>query len=307
MKGLHAKLEARGRQDLSILKELEAQYYDGLDNIRRSITKQIQKVAAWILKATPMDDDLFYQRVVVILRKKDKKKILMKSFKFVPRGSLQVLFPENQKRMGALNSLIMYGTLMGSGSSVAWNYFNNTTVHAEFMLPIGIVLYRFYYNYDYRKKRYDATIAQLLYENNLSNNIGVVHEIIDRAESERFTSSIILYTALLHEATIANAVTKPFESICVGQIDDKIERWIGEFSRMAKLHDFDERGAIHNLQKIQLITIDESHKVYVKPLEEAIEVLRQQLTQRGTGVYELQGNAEWNSLITKGPFSADYH
>ena len=46
-------------------------------------------------------------------------------------------------------------------------------------------------------------MAHLLYNNNLSNNIGVVHEIIDQAENERFMSSILLYCALLHEDTVA--------------------------------------------------------------------------------------------------------
>ena len=45
-------------------------------------------------------------------------------------------------------------------------------VESAFYIPISFALYRWYYNYDYRKKRYDATFAQLLYDNNLSNNIG---------------------------------------------------------------------------------------------------------------------------------------
>ena len=53
---------------------------------------------------------------------------------------------------------------------------------AAFMWPMGILLYRLWYNYDYRKKRYDSSLAQLLYNNNLGNNVGVILEIVDRAE-----------------------------------------------------------------------------------------------------------------------------
>ena len=98
----------------------------------------------------------------------------MKSFKFIPRDSLQVLFPENQKRMGSLNAVLMYSTLTASFSSMMWNYFNHNPVASAFYIPISLALYRWYYNYDYRKKRYDATFAQLLYDNNLSNNIGEI-------------------------------------------------------------------------------------------------------------------------------------
>ena len=139
------------------MKLLEARYYDTMDSMRRLATRQIQTVAAKILNATPMDEDIFYQRVVVILRKKDESKILMKTFKFIPRDSLQVLFLENQKRMGSLNALLMYGTLLPSLANLAWNFYHGNTVHTELAVPLSLILYRFYYNYDYKKKRYDAT------------------------------------------------------------------------------------------------------------------------------------------------------
>lgn len=195
MTGHHAKLHSR--HEFSIMKEFEAQYYDWMDNMRRRMTKLIQKVWARIMRTTPMADDLYYQRVIIVIRKKRTTKLIMKSFKFVPRGSLQVLFPENQKRMGALNSFIMYGTVLGSVSNMLWKYVTHSPIATEFIIPLALVSYRFYYNYDYRKKRYDATIAQLLYENNMANNLGVFHEIVDRAESERFTSSILLYSGMV--------------------------------------------------------------------------------------------------------------
>jgi len=293
------------------MKLLEARYYDTMDSMRRLATRQIQTVAAKILNATPMDEDIFYQRVVVILRKKDESKILMKTFKFIPRDSLQVLFLENQKRMGSLNALLMYGTLLPSLANLAWNYYHGNTVHTELAVPMSLILYRFYYNYDYKKKRYDATTAQLFYENNLSNNIGVCHEIIDRAESERFTSSIILYAALLHEVTVSSRTSSdPYPFLPLHQIDDKVERWITEFASLEKVHDFDEVKALHNLLKIGLVTVDERDErrhVRVKSIDEAIQVLRDQIILPGAGVYAAQDTAEWNKLTHRGPFSGDYN
>ena len=90
------------------------------------------------------------------------------------------LFPENEKRMGSLNSILMYSTFFGSLSMLSYNIYMETS--AAFMWPMGILLYRLWYNYDYRKKRYDSSLAQLLYNNNLGNNVGVILEIVDRAE-----------------------------------------------------------------------------------------------------------------------------
>ena len=111
-----------------------------------------------------MDDKLHYQRVVIVLRKKNTRKVMLKSFKFIPRGSLQVLFTKNQKRIGFL--------------------------------------------------------------------------IVDRAESDAFTSSILLYCALLHESIVAEN-GRP----TLSEVDDKIERWIGEFTGLKNM-EFDE-GAKH--------------------------------------------------------------
>ena len=82
--------------------------------------------------------------------------------------------------MGSLNSILMYSTFVGSLSMLSYNIYMETS--AAFMWPMGILLYRLWYNYDYRKKRYDSSLAQLLYNNNLGNNVGVILEIVDRAE-----------------------------------------------------------------------------------------------------------------------------
>ena len=115
---------------------------------------------------------------------------MIKSFKFIPRGSLQVLFPTNQKRIGLLNTLVGL-TYVGSFCKIFYDFWYGAS--AQLLIPLSIVMYRFWYNIDYRKKRYDSTIAELLYYNNLANNTGVILEIVDRAESEAFTTSILLY------------------------------------------------------------------------------------------------------------------
>ena len=197
------------------------------------------------------------------MRKKNTNKVMLKSFKFIPRGSLQVLFPKNQKRIGFLNALVGL-TYFGSFLKICTDWYYGSS--AQFLIPLSIVMYRFWYNIDYRKKRYDSTIAELLYHNNLANNSGVILEIVDRAESDAFTSSILLYCALLHEATVAGngRPTLP-------EVDDKIERWIGEFTGLKDM-EFDEEAALAALLKYQLIQRDEkdNERFHIYPLDEAI-------------------------------------
>ena len=75
---------------MSSLKRLEFYYYELMDRLRRIITKRIQSYVARWMKATPMDDDQQYQRLVIVLRRRNTKKLLIKSFKFIPKGSLQL-------------------------------------------------------------------------------------------------------------------------------------------------------------------------------------------------------------------------
>ena len=77
-------------EEMSSLKRLEFYYYELMDRLRRIITKRIQSYVARWMKATPMDDDQQYQRLVIVLRRRNTKKLLIKSFKFIPKGSLQL-------------------------------------------------------------------------------------------------------------------------------------------------------------------------------------------------------------------------
>lgn len=85
-----------------------------------------------------------------------------------------------------------------------------------------------------------------------------------------------------------------FPGINLKCVDRKVERWIGDFSQLQKFHEFDERSAVYNLRKIQLVDIegdldkDEEIIVYVKPLEVAIETLREKTVAVGKGVYDVQ-------------------
>ena len=45
----------------------------------------------------------------------------LKSFKFIPVNSLQLLFHENRYRMGLLNKTLMASTVLAGLSSVAWH------------------------------------------------------------------------------------------------------------------------------------------------------------------------------------------
>ena len=109
-----------------------------MDNLRIQITRRIQALVAHFFKSTPIHEDFFFKKVVIILRPKKSKKLVLKSFKFVPRGSLQVLFPDNVKRMGSLNSLIMYSTVAGSFSTILWQYLTEVVLSRQGLRKIQL-------------------------------------------------------------------------------------------------------------------------------------------------------------------------
>ena len=90
------------------------------------------------------------------------------------------------------------------------------------------------------------------------------------------------------------------------EVDSKVERWVGEFTReKIRKHDFDESSALYHLHKINLIEV-KNHRIYVKPMKEALKSLQEQIVDPDNGVYSSKHDLEWNSLLKKSPMSDDY-
>ena len=90
------------------------------------------------------------------------------------------------------------------------------------------------------------------------------------------------------------------------KIDEKIERWIKEFSKL-KTHDFDEFTAIENLIKLKLLHPTKAGLYRAKILDLAIHDLERTVsTEIIKSVYSTKDELDWNLLVEKRPFSELY-
>jgi hypothetical protein len=100
-------------------------------------------------------------------------------------------------------------------------------------------------------------------------------------------------------------ISTPYRLI-LEKIDDKIERWVKEFSKL-KTHDFDEFTALENLKKLKLLHPTETGLYRAKILDLAIHDLERIVsTEIVKSVYSTKDELEWNQLVEKRPFSELY-
>ena len=99
--------------------------------------------------------------------------------------------------------------------------------------------------------------------------------------------------------------SQTFPGINLKCVDRKVERWICHFSKLQKFHEFDERSAVYNYKKIKLVEIDgdldkdEEIIVHIKPIDQAIQILREQTIVSGQRVNSLQEIAHHFKLSKK--------
>ena len=90
-------------------------------------------------------------------------------------------------------------------------------------------------------------LADNLYFKNLDNNAGVFYHLIDTAEEEEFKEAVLAYYFLL---TAGEPLTK-------SALDQRIENWLAD--RWDCHIDFEIGDAIHKLQRLKLIAVDDAY------------------------------------------------
>ena len=238
-----------------------------------------------------------YERVAIYIKFKEKQyfenqkrqnlyfepgSTIIKLFHNVPKADLEMLFPNSKVRMktidkiiigvpAAVSGIIVLVTKLGAslllvGSVISfWLGLKDQEVQIkqQHLIALGAGLgtlggfmFRQISKYKNRKIKFMKALSDNLYFKNLDNNAGVFYHLIDAAEDEEFKEAVLAYYFLL---TAKDALTKK-------QLDDRIENWLAE--RWNCHIDFEIGDAIHKLQRLNLIELDEEilHSV---PLGEA--------------------------------------
>lgn len=168
-----------------------------------------------------------YQRLVMILKLRkherigkdvDTDKIYLQVFKNIPRLDIRMLLPGarvriNQVDRGKIGFSLLGGILLTIGR-MAGLAFNNLLQFAWLRNVPEILLlnhpfaiwglaggafgygWRSYYNYQQTKQRYNLSLTQILYFQNLDTNAGVLFRLIDEAEEQECRETILAYYVL---------------------------------------------------------------------------------------------------------------
>lgn len=214
--------------------------------------------------------------------------IIVKYFQNIPRSDLEMLFPNTEVRMktidkliigipAAVGGIIMLATKLGttlllSGALVAfWLGVRNEAVElnqanllalAVGFGTLGAFLWKQFSNFKNRKIRFMKTLSDNLYFNNLDNNMGVFHRLIDAAEEEECKEAMLAYYFLLTANTPLSAEA----------LDKQVESWFQ--NKLKHAMDFEVDDALQKLLKLGLVSLA-SNAYQAVSLDEARKILDQ--------------------------------
>jgi hypothetical protein len=205
-------------------------------------------------KSEPVDVPI-YERLVVIFRFRpgrryskllDTDDVYIKLFKEIPKLDLDMLLPETRVRMSLVDrAKIMFPTLSGVslaaikiilawGSTLAmWGLIGGT-------LGYGV---RSVYGYLNTKQKYQLNLTQSLYYQNIDNNAGVLHRILDEAEEQESRETILAYYFLW--------ANQGPEGLAAEELDRHIEAFLR--TEAAREVDFEIGDALAKLERFGIV------------------------------------------------------
>lgn len=217
-----------------------------------------------------------YERLVLIFRFRpgrrfskllDTDDVYIKLFKEIPKLDLDMLLPETRVRMSLVDrAKIMFPTLSGMslaaikiilawGSTLAmWGLIGGT-------LGYGV---RSVYGYLNTKQKYQLNLTQSLYYQNIDNNAGVLHRILDEAEEQESRETILAYYFLW--------TSHAPEGLTADELDRQIEAFLR--TEAAREVDFEIVDALAKLERFGIVERGPGDKWKAVEIDRALEALR---------------------------------
>jgi len=219
-----------------------------------------------------------YQRLVLIFHLKrgqkysnvlDTDDLYLKLFKDIPKLDLDMLLPGSQVKMSlfdrarvALPTLsgigivlykLIWATAMAFGSTLAFLGLVGGTV------GYGV---RSLYGYLNTRQKYQLNLTQSLYYQNIDNNAGVIHRLLDEAAEQENREVMLAYFFLWQGA--------PAEGLTIAALDARIEAWVRKEAEQSV--DFEIADALGKLVQFRLVR--QSGELWqAVSIEEAIQLL----------------------------------
>jgi hypothetical protein len=204
-----------------------------------------------------------YQRLVVVFSLKNQKfsdanidttAVYLKLFKNIPKIDVDMLLPGSRVRMTLLDrSKIFLPTVSGVVVTIAkiikgalWVALTGTFwgLMAFLGLIVGTIGYgaRSFFGYLRTKDKYQLSLTRNLYYQNLDNNAGVFHRLLDEAEDQEMRETIVAYFLLWKRA--------PENGWTEKELDAAAESYLSETIHVTV--DFESHDAVVKLLRLGL-------------------------------------------------------
>jgi hypothetical protein len=226
-----------------------------------------------------------YRRLAVIFRLRPHKRlgqladahaVCLKLFKDIPRQDLEMLLPGSRVRMSRFDQARVALPTVSGLAITGWKLVQGALTLAvagvagvvAFLALVGGVLgyaARSLFGYLRTKEKYQLSLTRSLYYQNLDNNAGVLHRLIDEGEEQECREAILAWFLLWREAGEAGW-TAP-------ELDRAAERFLEGEARVKV--DFEIGDALAKLVDLRLVERPTAERYRAVIPEQALERLDQ--------------------------------
>ncbi len=226
-----------------------------------------------------------YQRLAVIFRLRPEQKLArfldtedvhIKLFKDIPKLDLDMLLPGTKVKMSMFDRVRILGpSLSGIALGVSKMYSLLFMAALNPYLALGVVggtlgySARGVYGYLNTRQKYQLNLTQSLYFQNLDNNSGAIHRLLDEAEEQENREVMLAYYFLWHGA--------PPEGLPADVLDRRVEAFLA--GHIEGHVDFEVHDALAKLARLEIARSDASGHWQALPIDAAIAALGRRWAQ----------------------------
>lgn len=273
----HSLLKVRLTVDLKVV--------DKLMLFRRGESVQTKQIRTWFGLRRKTVSFTNFARVLIYAAFKEpaQRPIIIKLFQNVPRDDLEMVLPNVQVRMRAIDKVLIGVPAFFSGVIVIvtkliasiglillvigfWlglanempeiNQTKLLTLGAG-MLAVGGYLVRQVTNFKNRKISFMKALSENLYFRNLDNDAGVFHHLLDAAEEAEAAEALLAYHFL-------RTAPKPLTQ---SELDGQVETWFAQ--RWSAGVDFEVEDGLRKLRELGLVSMDGDGRLTATGLDSA--------------------------------------
>lgn len=275
-----------------------------------------------------------FRRVMIMLQQRphrrlgsaaDTRSVFLKLFKDIPQMDIEMLLPGTRLKMPWKARFKLGGSAAGSVGYVGWKLSSTPLASLSGLLtgsagllslltlytPLALILgygYQTYASFQTTRQTYMLQLHQSLYYQNLDNNAGVFHRMMDEAEEQEVREILLAYFYLWRYAQ------PPGWS--AAELDDYVELDLER--RLNMKVDFEIDDALAKLRRLGLVrvcpadtqstdgktTSQESERYLAVPIEAATQALRH-MAVSGVSVTESIGQVTTDPAATDRSTSGD--